>query len=236
MTAGRQERRKARTRGQILDAAEELFCAAGDATVEQIAEAADVAVATVYAHFSGKQDLYRAVAERAVGENERHMLAVYGSDAAPVDKLIDAAAAYLRFYRESPQLFRLVALRQEGPGAESGGADAMMARRVDRMTQALAGVIAQGVADGSLRSVAPLDTARFLWGAMNGLVGLALRPDPLRLSERQLSSAVAEGLEIILEGLIADAQRGPDGRLPARLRTRARTAARGGPGRKDSPS
>jgi AcrR family transcriptional regulator len=219
----RQDRRKARTHGAILDAAEEFFAAAGPeaATIARIADAADVAVATVYKHFAGKDDLYLAVAERALEHNERHMFAVYGSGVPPAEKLIDAAGAYLAFYLESPRLFRLIALRQGTLTDESsaGPVAVMLSERVDRMTQALAGVIEQGVADGSLRAVLPLDTARFLWGAMNGAIALAQRPDRLRLTEAELRSALLQGTEILLAGLLAEPLRGPDGLAP-RLRDR----------------
>ncbi len=82
------------------------------ATVERIADAADVAVATIYQHFGGKDELHMAVVERAIERNEHHMLAVYESAAEPVEKLIDAAGAYLRFHLASPQMFRMIALQQ----------------------------------------------------------------------------------------------------------------------------
>jgi len=56
----RQDRRKARTRARILDAAEEFFASADpeSATIVRIAEAADVAIATVYQHFRSIPDCF----------------------------------------------------------------------------------------------------------------------------------------------------------------------------------
>jgi TetR/AcrR family transcriptional regulator len=227
-TSTRQERRKARTRAAILDAAEEFFASAdsASATIAQIADAADVAVATVYQHFAGKDDLHLAVVERALEKNERHMMAVYDSDAPAVAKLIGAVRAYLAFYLESPPLFRLVALRQGTPSEESSASPVavMLSERVDRMTRALAGVVEQGIAEGTFREVDPLDTARFAWGAMNGVIALAQRPDRLRLSEDELRSALAQGAELLAEGLLADPMRGPDGRLAEEFRSALREA------------
>lgn len=208
---GRQERRKAATRAKIVDAAEALVCDGGDATVEQIADRADVAVATVYKHFSGKPELQRAVVERALEENERHMMTAYDADAPPLDRLLDAATAYLRWFRQSPQRFRLVQLRLSGRTDDS--ADEVLTQRITVMTGALAGVIADGVADGSLREVAPMDCARFLWGALNGVFALAVRPDSLRLDDDEIDAAVATGAGVLFEGLVADKYRGGDGRL-----------------------
>lgn len=59
-TTGRRERKKAATRRAIADAALALFLEHGyhDVTIKQIADAADVAVATVFAYFpDGKQAL-----------------------------------------------------------------------------------------------------------------------------------------------------------------------------------
>jgi len=216
ISSPRQDRRKARTRARILDAAEEYFAADPEsATIARIAESADVAVATVYQHFAGKDDLHLGVVERALEQNERQMLTVYNSEQAPVPKLIDAAGAYLRFYLESPHLFRVIALRQGVVTEESVDSPVavMMAERVERMNEALVGVLAAGVADGSLRKLVPLDTARFLWGALNGVIGLALRPDRLRLSEAEMRAALAQGVEVLFEGIVGDALRGADHRL-----------------------
>ena len=224
----RQDRRKARTRARILDAAEEFFAASDpeSATIARIAESADVAVATVYQHFVGKDDLHLAVVERALEHNERHMLAVYDSEQPPVAKLIDATGAYLRFYLESPQLFRVIALRPGRVSEESTDSPiaVMMAERVDRMTHSLARVIQDAVTDGSLRPVAPLDTARFLWGTFNGVIGLALRPDRLKLDEQQMRAALAQGVQILFDGLVSDTLRGEEGRLTHELHMRLHAA------------
>ncbi|MEZ2371978.1 TetR/AcrR family transcriptional regulator [Arthrobacter sp. RCC_34] len=56
---GRRERKKAATRKAIADAALELFLARGfdGVTIKEVAERADVSLATVYAHFPQKEAL-----------------------------------------------------------------------------------------------------------------------------------------------------------------------------------
>lgn len=218
----RQDRRKARTRDRIIDAAQTQFTSDGDAaTIERIADVADVAVATIYQHFSGKDDLYYAVVERAVEQYERYMDVVYGSPTDPVQKIIDAAGAYQRFYLDSPQLFHMV----QAPPVDSGGtaAAALVAARIKRMNYGFALVLEDGIGRGDLRKISVTDTVHALWGTMNGLLGLAGRSDRLRLSDPALASAFAQSLEIILEGLVTDKHRGPDGRLAAPLRDRVQT-------------
>ncbi|MFD9891706.1 TetR/AcrR family transcriptional regulator [Amycolatopsis sp. NPDC059027] len=82
MTTGRRERKKAATRKALSDAALKLFLARGfdNVTVAEIAEAADTAVSTLFAHFPGGKEalvlgdggereaaLIAAVRERAEG-------------------------------------------------------------------------------------------------------------------------------------------------------------------------
>ncbi|MDX8029052.1 helix-turn-helix domain-containing protein [Lentzea sp. BCCO 10_0856] len=60
MTAGRRDRKKAATRQALADAALTLFLERGydNVTVKEIAEAADTAIATLFAHFpAGKEAL-----------------------------------------------------------------------------------------------------------------------------------------------------------------------------------
>ncbi|AYF97397.1 TetR/AcrR family transcriptional regulator [Protaetiibacter intestinalis] len=59
---GRQARRKAATRRAIMEAADRLFTERGyvETTMEDIAEAADVGVRTIYLHFDGKSGILLA--------------------------------------------------------------------------------------------------------------------------------------------------------------------------------
>ncbi|MUL67105.1 hypothetical protein BOO86_21710 [Mycobacterium sp. CBMA 234] len=200
-----------------------MFTADGETvTIERIADVADVAVATIYQHFSGKDELHSAAVNRALEQNERFMVTVYQSMADPVDKLIDAVGAYLEFYLQSPWLFAMVELKLGHPAPTDDPAAAMISERVGRMNSMLTGVVQDGIRSGVLRKSVPRDTARFLWGSMNGIIGLALRPDALRLTEDEVRSTLLVGVETILDGMVTDALRGSDGRLKPAIRRRLR--------------
>ena len=66
--SSRSERRKARTANAITDAGERLFISRGYSatTIENLAEEADVAVGSIYAHFGSKEGVYSALIERAL--------------------------------------------------------------------------------------------------------------------------------------------------------------------------
>ena len=63
---GRRERRIARRKKEILDAAARIFAEKGyaNATTREIAEAADMAEGTLYNYFGGKRELLLAVASQ----------------------------------------------------------------------------------------------------------------------------------------------------------------------------
>ncbi|NHC46702.1 TetR/AcrR family transcriptional regulator [Motilibacter aurantiacus] len=110
-TPGRRERKKLATRQAILDAARPLFLERGfdPVTIAEVADAADVSVATVFNHFRTKEDLVfwnqpadeRALADavRAAGPGERVLDAVrrYEEQRVTAKQEPDAMAGYRRF-------------------------------------------------------------------------------------------------------------------------------------------
>jgi AcrR family transcriptional regulator len=118
---GRRERKKAATRASISSAALELFLDRGfDAvSIRDIAEQADVAVATIFAHFSGKEalvfddgaaverSLIAAVVERPSGTDVLTALEQWfldGRDAVARPETASDFAAFQRLVRGTPVL------------------------------------------------------------------------------------------------------------------------------------
>src|SRR5439155_25099791 len=110
-TSPRSERRKARTVQAILEAAERKFLDHGfhNTTVEQISEAADVSVGSIYVHFGSKEGLYLALLERALDIEERYMREAFKPTLSLGQQLFAAGDAYLRFYLDHPAYFRILA-------------------------------------------------------------------------------------------------------------------------------
>lgn len=101
---GRRERRKAQTRARLLGAARRLFVQRGyDATRPQdVAEAADVAVGTFYAHFSDKRGAFLAFTEEAAAELMERIRAA-SADAGSFEERLDRSLqALLTFAEEQP--------------------------------------------------------------------------------------------------------------------------------------
>jgi TetR/AcrR family transcriptional regulator len=124
----RSERRKARTAAAIRDAAERLFIGRGYSatTMEDLAEEADVAVGSIYAHFAGKEGVYSALIDRALELDKQYCDEGFDAGELPAERLFGLAEGYLRFAREHPgyfQLFRFPPPDRPGAELQGGAAD-----------------------------------------------------------------------------------------------------------------
>jgi TetR/AcrR family transcriptional regulator len=113
------EQRRARhrelSRGQILDAAEEVFARKGfhDATVKEVATAAEFSVGGVYSFFEDKDDLFVQVFWRRGTEFMDGMRTVLESKDAPLATLHRLADYQVEFFRDHVN-FGLLFLRSSG--------------------------------------------------------------------------------------------------------------------------
>lgn len=161
----------------ILDAAGRLLAEAPSASMQEIAEAANVHRATVHRHFASKEDLLRAVREQAleafISLLEEHVAA--GGE--PAEMLRSATHAALangdryRVWRYTPSF------------------DDLSEVRTDRFESASVGILAPAHAAGVIRKDLPLDHALSAWG------GLLLVAQPAIASGRW---SVGEATEFVL--------------------------------------
>ena len=200
----RAERRKARTAEAILDAAERLFLERGyrETAIQELADEADVAIASLYAHFGSKEGLYLALVERAAELDRSYFDRVYAADLSPTLRLNALADAFLRFYRAHPGLFRLFALRggTEGPD-DVPAAAVVLSARIDEELGRLAGTIDEAVREGAIRKVDPGRTAKLMWASLTGVVGLHARGDRAGVDEAELEALLDRTQELLMLGL-----------------------------------
>lgn len=103
-----------RSRLAILDAAESLFAARGykGASLEDIGQAAGVSRGTPGYFFGSKEDLYRAVLDRAIATRREVMEAITAearqADQPPAETIICFVLAYLDFLAGDSHFLRLV--------------------------------------------------------------------------------------------------------------------------------
>ena len=174
-TAERRERERERRRNDIVDAAQRVFFSKGlaNATVEEVAQLAELSKGTIYLYFKGKDDLYLAVIHRGLSLLRERFETAFRSAGTGFEKIEAVGRAFFRFYHDQPDYFQGL-LRFEAADVAGGGASecaADCAAESERVFEICARAVRKGIDDGSIRSgLEPMKTAMALYGVSVGLL------------------------------------------------------------------
>lgn len=104
----RREREKIRHREEILDAAAEIFARHGyeGASMQQIADLAELSVGKLYTHFDGKEAIYREVLGRIVSGIEEACSAAILPGMTPLQKIRARGRAAVEYFRRYHEFIR----------------------------------------------------------------------------------------------------------------------------------
>ena len=170
---------------RIMQAAERLFSTrrVNEITLDEIAREADVGKGTLYLYFSDKEDL---IFQSAVTGFDRMCLLIRENAAPGVafrETLLKTCETISGFFQARRPLFRIIL--SEGVRDMEGGRIGLRQRWRERrkpMTEAVAAVIAQGMASGEIRADAPAEVlAEYLLGMLRTRSwDLEDRPEDLR--------------------------------------------------------
>jgi TetR/AcrR family transcriptional regulator len=178
----RREYRRALSRDQILDAAEQVFARNGfhDASLREIAELAEFSVGAVYGFFAGKEDIYRAIFLRRAEEFMPEMRGVLETDIAPLRQLLDLAAWQVGFFRRYPHWSRLV-LRGGAVASPlaTPAEDAQLQENFATAQRAQADLFRRGQQSGDLRPGSPELLALMFSGLVSAFQAAELAADPM---------------------------------------------------------
>lgn len=156
---GRAQRRKVRTRAIILEGAGALFQQQGyeHTSVQQIADGADVGVGTLYSHFASKEAiLYEVLRLNSDQATQRYRASVDESTPA-IERITTALTTFADYIADN----RTVLLAAFQVGVRRGLADE---QPLEWLLSAYKGLLAEGIAAGTIAEV-PVDaTARTLLG------------------------------------------------------------------------
>lgn len=183
----RREREKELRRNAIIDAAEKVFFSSGidRATMDQVAEEAELSKGTLYLYFKSKEDLYLAIINR--GGAILKLLFQNAVAAAPdgLQKVQAIGQAYCEFCASYPHYFNAMLYFESYPidleVDENSFASACWQQN-DEIFQILIEALRQGLRDGSIRSdIDPEKMAFVLWGQTTGILQIAsIRGDHLQ--------------------------------------------------------
>jgi AcrR family transcriptional regulator len=140
---------------EILTAAERVFCAKGyeAAGMDEIAKEARFTKRTVYQHFENKDDLYFAVVLGGLRKLMTRIREANKKTSGGYEKLETTCRTFDRFYRENPELARLMNYwgRTGGIPTENGMYQGELIRFNQEMIRDLADIIDEGKEDGSIQ-------------------------------------------------------------------------------------
>jgi AcrR family transcriptional regulator len=205
--AERKEREKEQRRNDIIDAAEKIFFSKGidNATMDEIAEQAELSKGTIYLYFKSKEELLFAIDLRAMKILMSLFKESISQDKSPVDNLLEIGRAYVRFSREYEHYFKTL-LHFEGIESFNLKHDlhAELCNQEEDPMSFLIEMLRLGVEDGTIRSdISPNILAHCLWSQTTGILKLTkvkdLHCDLYTHSEDEIVNA---HLEIIYHGIL----------------------------------
>ena len=171
----RKEREKEHRREEIINAAQKVFFEKGlqAATMDEIAEAAELSKGTLYLYYKSKEDLYLTVMMRGI-EILHNMFAATTSTKEPtVVQLVQLGDAYYEFFKQHRNYFRMFYFFQHPQFHKGVSEDMMMncSEENQKVWREVIGVIQRGIEEGDIRpDINPVETAVILWSSSNAIM------------------------------------------------------------------
>ena len=173
----RREREKEQRRNDIIDAAERVFFSKGraTATMDDVAEEAELSKGTLYLYFKSKEELYLAIHLRGLGILKKMFAEAVAKKQTGIGKTRAVGEAYYQFYLDQPDYFNALiyfesleqAMQEENPVANECIMEGINTLNI------LVEAINIGIKDGTIRpDVDPVKMAHILWGYTSGLIQL----------------------------------------------------------------
>ena len=171
-------------------------------SLREISQAAGVSHTAAYRHYADKQALLADLAEdgfRALAQINRDTVA--STAGGPVEHLMACGRAYVRFGVEQPQLLQLMF----GQAIPDWSAHPTLQESATALAQTLAGVVAAGQADGSIRAAPLGDVTLTAWSLVHGLAMLlAGRRIPVpEIDDAFIEHMAAQAVSLLVRGLAA---------------------------------
>lgn len=198
--AGRKEREHQIHRREILQAAEKVFAKKGffHTKMSEIAQKAEFGTGTLYKFFHSKQELYFTLINEKTEEVDRLVKAELLRKAPAKERFERILHLQFEFMEQNKDFFRIyVSERNRFEWTIKDELGKEIHKKMVSYIQQLANVMKEGIAQGHLRPMDPLDMAHALAGVVNSFFFewlISPRPYPL-------ISKVKTVLEILLRGI-----------------------------------
>ena len=177
--ADRRERDRQLRRDAIVDAAEKLFFAKGfaAATMDEIAESAELSKGTIYLYFKTKEEVFVAIVRRAMNCLKDLFRQAVASAPTGMEKVKALGQALFTFYERHPHHFMALFYHHESascPACEIDINDPLITGLMwdgEEVSAFSVDAIQGGIADGTIRpDVDPIMTTYVLSSMILGLI------------------------------------------------------------------
>jgi len=205
--AERKEREKEQRRSDIIDAAESIFFSKGieNATMDEIAEKAELSKGTLYLYIKSKEELLFAINLRAIKILLTMFKETISQKKSTIENLIEIGRAYIRFSQKYEHYFKTL-LHFEGSENLNLSHDlyAQMCQQGEDPMSFLTEMLRKGADDGTVRSdIAPGVLAHCLWSQTTGILKLTKIKDfHIDLKTHSEDEIINAHLDIIYHGIL----------------------------------
>ena len=205
----RKEREKEQRREDIISAAQKIFFEKGlpSATMDEIAEAAELSKGTLYLYYKSKEDLYLAVAMRGSDIMYKMFVDATTPGKPTLQRVADLGEAYFAFFKEHRDYFRMYQYFENSQFHKQVSQDmlAVCANHDSKIWSVVIGLIQQGVSEGLFDpDLDPAQAAIILWSTGNALMRQMDRDDDYWKAHMRvdLEATMRKAYQLILEGMM----------------------------------
>lgn len=203
--AERKIREKVARRSSILAAARDVFAEKGlvGATVDEIAEKAEVSKGAIYLYFSSKEELYLSVMSEGMDILIGRLVSARDISLPADLALKRMAEAYYQFYLDYPDYFRIMFI-YEHLGIRERVSREFMALCDSKNVNCLnlpREIIEKGMEEGIFRQLNPWTVTVLCWTSLNGIIMLGEHRDhlPEKIHDRPTPPQLLEAFWDVLE-------------------------------------
>jgi AcrR family transcriptional regulator len=225
-TVERKEREKEHRRQSILKAARQVFFEKGlqAASMDEIAETAELSKGTLYLYFRSKEDLYVSLLEEGLAILRRMFEEVEARPLPADEALHQIGFTYYQFFKQYPDYFNILVFADSRVLHSQVSEEVLQCSesRAAGCLQVVARVFARGVKEGIFRKdLQPMEIAILLWGTSNGMIGLIANKAEHFMHEHQinLEALMAKSWELTLSSLCVVQKKSETSRQARRKKT-----------------
>jgi AcrR family transcriptional regulator len=203
----RREREKQARQDAILEAAQEIFFAKGldQATIDEVAEKAELSKGTIYLYFKSKEELYISVLLKGLSILIKQFQGLRSrfADKAADELIREMRDIYYHFFKKYPEYFYIHSLLYHGriKGKIDPDIWAATHQRMKAALQIVAENIESGVQNGTFRRIDCWKTANSFWGSATGVMMMTDDPDHQKIVGVSVKEQLDYTIELLIDSL-----------------------------------